>query len=49
MKIKFNSDDNIPLKKTIEIRIIALVVSVVFLKINEYYQHVFLDECLHKI
>ena len=36
-------------KKTIEIRIIALVVSVVFLKINEYYQHVFLDECLYKI
>ena len=49
MKIKFNSDDNVPLNKIIEIRIIALVVRVVFLKINKYYQHVFLDECLYKI
>ena len=49
MKNKFNSDDNVSLNKIIEICIMAVVVRVVFLKNNKYYQQVFLDECLYKI
>ena len=46
MKIKFNSDDGLPLNKTIEIPTITIVVRAVFHENNKYYPQVFLDECL---
>ena len=49
MKIKFDSDGNLPLNKWIEIPIIAIVVRAVFGENNKYYPKVFLDECLYKI
>ena len=49
MKIKFNSDDELPLNKTIETPTIAIVVRAVFHRNNKYYSQVFLDECLYKI
>ena len=49
MKIKFDSDDNLPLNKTIAIPLMATVVRAVFHKNNKYYPQVFLDECLYKI
>ena len=49
MKIKFNSDDNLPLSKIIEIPTIAIVTSLIFLENNKYYPQVFFDECLYKI
>ena len=49
MKIKFNSDDELPLNKTIRIPSMKIVVRAVFLENNKYYPQVFLDECLHKI
>ena len=49
MKIKFNSDDELPLSKTIEIPTMAIVVRTVFYQNSKYYPQVFLDECLHKI
>ena len=48
MKIKFNSDDELPLNKVIEIPTIAIVVRTIFLKNNKYYPQVFLDECLYE-
>ena len=48
MKIKFNSDDVLPLNKMIEIPTIAIVVRAIFLENNKYYRQVFLDECLYK-
>ena len=48
-KIKFDSDDELPLNKTIEIPTITAVVRVIFLENNKYYPQVFLDECLYKI
>ena len=48
MKIKFNSDDGLPLNKTIEIPSMVIVVRAVFHENNKYYPHVFLDECLYK-
>ena len=49
MKIKFDSDGNLPLNKTIEIPIVTAVVRAVFHENNKYYTQVFLDECLYKI
>ena len=49
MKIKFNSDDELPLNKMVEIPTIEMVVRAIFLENNMYYPQVFLDEYLHKI
>ena len=49
MKIKFNSDGELPLNKTIEIPSMTIVVRAVFHENNKYYPQVFLDECLYKL
>ena len=41
MNVKFDSDDNSPLTKTIEIPIVTIVVRTVFYENNIYYPHVF--------
>ena len=48
-KIKFNSDDELPLNKMIEIPRKTIVVRANFLENNNYYPQVFLDECLYKL
>ena len=47
--MKFNSDDELPLNKTIGIPSMIIVVRVVFHENNKYYPHVILDECLYKL
>ena len=47
MKIKFNSDDELPLNKTIEIHSMIIDVRAVFHANKKYYPQVFLDECLY--
>ena len=49
MKIKFDSDDNLTLTKTVEIPIMTIVAKVVFHENNKYYAQVILDECWYKI
>ena len=49
MKIKFNLYDELPLNKTIETPIMAIVVRAIFLEDNKYYPQVSLDECLYKL
>ena len=49
MKIKFDSDGNLPSNKTIEIPIVAIVVWAIFHGNNKYYPQVTLYECLYKI
>ena len=49
MEIKFNSDDELSLNKTIEIPTITIALRAIFLENNKYYLQVFLDECLYKI
>ena len=49
MKIKFNSGDELPLNKTIEIPCMIIVAKVGFNENNKYYQQVFSDECLYKL
>ena len=49
MKIKFDSDDILPLNKAIEVPIVTIVVRAVFHENNKYYPQAFLDECLYEI
>ena len=49
MEIKFDSDENLPLNKTIEIPLMTLVVRAISHKNNKYYPQVFVDDRLHKI
>ena len=49
MKIKFNSDDELPLNKTVEIPTITIAVRAVFHENNKYYSQVSFDECLYKL
>ena len=48
MKIKFNSGDDLPLRKILELFIMAMVVRSVFHEGNNCNPQVFLDECLCK-
>ena len=41
MKIKFNSEDELPLNKMIEIPTITLVYRAIFLENNKYYPQIF--------
>ena len=49
MKTKFDSDENLPLNRTIKIPIVTMVVRAVFQENNKHYPQNFLDECLYKI
>ena len=49
IKIKFDSDDNLPLKKTIKLLQSQQLLELFFMKTKKYYPQDFLDECLHKI
>ena len=47
MKIKFNSDDNIPLNKELYFPTITIIIRCVF--DGKYYPQVYLGECLYQI
>ena len=49
MKIKLNSDHELPPSKTIEILRMIIIISGVFFGNNKYCSQVFLDECLYKL
>ena len=48
MKIKFKSDDDLPLKETLELKDMIIVITSVFHKDNKYYLHIFVNECFYK-
>ena len=45
MKIKFNSDNNVPLNKILKLHNLTIVVGTVFQEDGKYYSQIFLDEC----
>ena len=49
MKIKLNSDDNLPLNKTLKLHMLTLIVRSVFEEDDKYHPQVFLDECLYEV
>ena len=48
-KIKFSSDDELPLYKTIEVPTMTIAARTIFLEDSKYYPQVFLDGFLDKI
>ena len=49
MKIKFNTNDNIPLNKIIYFPTITIIIRSVTQKDGKYYPQLFLDECLYEV
>ena len=47
--MKINSDDNLPLKKTLELYNLIIIARFVFYEGNKHYPQVFLDECLYNL
>ena len=49
MKIKFNSDDDLPLNKLLKFIYLTIIVRTVFEEDSKYYPQIILDECLYKV
>ena len=49
MKIKFNSDDNLPLNKPLKFHNMTIIVGCGFSKGGEFYPQLFLDDALYKL
>ena len=49
MKIKFNSDDNLPLNKPLKFYQMTVTIRYVFSEDNKLYPQVFLDEALYSL
>ena len=49
MKIKFNTDDNIPLNKIIYFPTITIIIRSVTKKDDKYYPQLFLNDCLYEV
>ena len=49
IKIKFSSDDGLPLNKSIKFLLMTITSRCVFKEDNELYPHVFLDDTLYEL
>ena len=49
MKIKFNSDDNLPLNKTLILHNMTIVIRSIFEEQGKFYPQFYLDECLYEL
>ena len=49
MKIKFDSDDNLPLNKSLNLHVLTIIVQSVFEDDGRFYPQVYLDECLYEL
>ena len=49
MKIKFHSDDSLPLNKKLKLHMLTVIVSSVFEEVVKYHPQSFLDECLYEV
>ena len=49
MKIKFYSDDNLPLNKILKFCILTIIIRNVLEKDDKYYPQIFLGDCLYEI
>ena len=49
MKIKFNSDDDLPLKKPLRFHLMTITIRSVFKEDGKFYPHNFLDDTLYEL
>ena len=49
MKIRYESDDNLPLNKMLKFPMLTVIDRSVFEENVKYYPQVFLDECVYEV
>ena len=49
MKIKFNSDNDLPLNKPLKFHAMTIIIRSLFKEASKLYPQVFLDECLYEL
>ena len=49
MKIKFDTDYNLPLNKQLKMHMLTIVVTSVFQEDGKFYPQIYLDECSHDV
>ena len=49
MKIKFNSDDDLPLKKPLKFNLMTITIRSVFKEDGKFHAQVFLDDTLYEL
>ena len=45
MKVKFNTDENLPLNKPLKLHLLTIMVICIFEEANEFYPQLYLDDC----
>ena len=48
-KLKFNSDDELPLNKQLKFHPMTIIIRSAFEENGKYYPQLFLDECLYQL
>ena len=49
MRIKFNSDDGLPLNKSLKLHMLTIIVRSVTEEEGKYYPQAFLDKCFYEV
>ena len=49
MKIKFDTDDNLPLNKQLKLHMLTIIVRSVFEEDGKFYLQLYLDDCLYEL
>ena len=49
MKIKLNTDDNVPLNKPLKLHLLAITVKCIFEEDGKFYPQIYLDDCFYKL
>ena len=49
MKIKFDSDDKLPLNKQLKFLSVTIIIKSVYEDDGKYYRQAFLDDCLYEL
>ena len=47
MKIKFDTDDNLPLNKKLKLHMLVIIVTSVFEEDGKFYIQLYLDDCMN--
>ena len=48
-KINFNTNDNLPLNKSLKLYLLTVIVRCIFEEDGKFYPQLFLDDCLYEI
>ena len=49
MKIKFDTDDNLPLNKSLKLPLLTVIVRCTFEEDGKFYLQLYLDDCLYEL